>query len=77
MDVVNTKYNLVKNGLTETFVTTENLIKNFENKSFVALQKYIIFITASKILRKFLFLSEKEQSKLIETKISNLGGGNK
>jgi len=77
MEVVNTKYNLVKSGLTETFVTTENLVKNFENKSFVALQKYIIFITASKILRKFLFLSEKEQSKLIETKISNLGGGNK
>jgi hypothetical protein len=77
IDVVNTKYNLVKTGLTETFVTTENLVKNFENKSFVALQKYIIFITASKILRKFLFLSEKEQSKLIETKISNLGGGNK
>jgi hypothetical protein len=40
-------------------------------------EEYIIFITASKILRKFLFLSEQEQSKLIETKISNLGGGNK
>jgi len=77
MDVVNTKYNLVKNGLTETFVTTENLIKNFENKSFLSLQRYIIFITASKILRKFLFLSETEQSKLIETRISNLGGENK
>ena len=30
----------------------------------------------SKILRKFLFLSETEQSKLIETKISSLGGKN-
>lgn len=68
MDVVNTKYNLVKTGLTETFVTTENLIKNFENKSFVALQKYIIFITASKILRKFLFLSEKNNQNLLKQK---------
>jgi len=76
VDLVNSKYNLVKTGLLESFATTENLIKIFENKSFLALQRYIIFITASKILRKFLFLSEKEQSKLIETKISSLGGKN-
>ena len=77
VDLVNTKYQLVKTGLTEAFITTENLVKVFENKSFLALQRYIIFITASKILRKFLFLSETEQSKLIETRISNLGGENK
>jgi F-type H+-transporting ATPase subunit b len=76
VDLVNSKYSLVKTGLLESFATTENLIKIFENKSFLALQRYIIFITASKILRKFLFLSEKEQSKLIETKISSLGGKN-
>jgi F-type H+-transporting ATPase subunit b len=55
VDIVNSKYNSVKNGLTETFSTTENLISNFENKAFVALQRYIIFVTASKILRKFFF----------------------
>ena len=77
VDLVNTKYQLVKTGLTEAFITTENLVKVFENKSFLALQRYIIFITASKILRKFLFLSETEQSKLIETRISNLGGDKK
>jgi F-type H+-transporting ATPase subunit b len=77
IDLVNTKYKLVKTGLTEAFTTTENLVKVFENKSFLALQRYIIFITASKILRKFLFLSETEQSKLIETRISNLGGDKK
>ncbi len=77
IDLVNTKYKLVKTGLTEAFATTENLVKVFENKSFLSLQRYIIFITASKILRKFLFLSETEQSKLIETRISNLGGENK
>jgi len=73
IDIVNAKYNAVKTGLTETFSTSENLIKNFENKAFVALQRYILFITASKILRKFFFLSEKEQSKLIESTISKLG----
>jgi len=74
---VENKYKLVKSGLLEAFSTTENLIKIFENKSFLSLQRYIIFVTASKILRKFLFLSEKEQSKLIETRISNLGGSKK
>lgn len=73
VNLVNTKYTVVKTGLVETFLTTENLIKNFENKAFVSLQRYIIFITASKILRKFFFLSEKEQSKLIELTISKLG----
>jgi F-type H+-transporting ATPase subunit b len=77
IEVVSNKYKIVKNGLKENFLTTENLIKNFENKSFIALQRYIILITASKILRKFLFLSEKEQSKLIELTILKLGGSNK
>jgi len=74
VDIVNSKYASVKNGLTETFSTTENLISNFENKAFVALQRYIIFVTASKILRKFFFLNEKEQAKIIEVTVSKLGG---
>lgn len=74
VELVNTKYSLVKSGLEETFLTTENLIKNFENKAFISLQRYMIFITASRILRKFLFLSEAEQSKIIEITISKLGG---
>jgi F-type H+-transporting ATPase subunit b len=74
VDIVNAKYNAVKNGLNETFSTTENLITNFENKSFIGLQRYILFVTASKILRKFFYLSEKEQSKLIELTITKLGG---
>jgi len=73
-DLVNVKYKLVKSGLEETFLTTENLVKNFENKAFLSLQRYMIFITASRILRKFLFLSEAEQSKIIEVTISKLGG---
>ena len=77
IDLVNNKYKLVKTGLLETFSTTENLINNFENKAFITLQQYMIFVTASKILRKFLFLSEAEQSKLIEVTISKLGGAKK
>ena len=74
VDLVTNKYNLVKSGLLETFITTENLITNFEKKAFLSLQRYIIFVTASRILRKFLFLSEQEQSKLIEVTIAKLGG---
>jgi len=77
IDFVNNKYKLVKSGLEDTFSTTETLIQNFENKAFISLQRYIIFITASRILRKFLFLSESEQSKIIEITISKLGGNNK
>lgn len=76
-DIVNNKYKIVKTGLLETFSTTEKLISNFENKAFLSLQRYIIFITASRILRKFLSLSDIEQSKLIEVTISKLGGSNK
>lgn len=73
-NLVTSKYKSVKKGLEDTFDTTETLIKNFENKAFVSLQRYMIFITASRILRKFLFLSETEQSKLIKSTISKLGG---
>ena len=77
VDLVNNKYKIVKDALNETFLTTETLIKNFENKTFLSLQRYIVLVTASKILRKFFFLSEKEQSKLIELTISKLGGESK
>lgn len=77
LDIVNNKYKVVKGGLLETFTTSEKLITNFETKAFLSLQRYIIFITASRILRKFLSLSDIEQSKLIEVTISKLGGSNK
>jgi F0F1-type ATP synthase membrane subunit b/b' len=75
IEIVNSKYNMVKKGLVETFETSENLILNFENKAFVSLQRYIILVTASKILNKFFRLSEKEKSKLIELTILKLGEG--
>jgi len=73
IEIVNSKYKQVKSGLLETFATTENLISNFENKAFLSLQRYIIYITAARILRKFLFLPEKNKAKLIETILVKLG----
>lgn len=75
IEIVNNKYKVVKNGLLETFSTSENLIENFENKTFLALQRYLILTAASKMLRKFLALSDAEKSDLIGTSISKLGGG--
>lgn len=74
IDLVTKKYNFVKKALQETFLTTENLIQNIEKKAFLTLQRYIIYVTVSKILRKFFLLSENEQSKLIEVTIRKLGG---
>jgi F-type H+-transporting ATPase subunit b len=74
IDLVNAKYAAVKKGLSESFDTTESLITNFENKSFLALQRYMLFVTASKILRKFLYLSDADKSRLLGVTISKLGG---
>jgi F-type H+-transporting ATPase subunit b len=74
IDSVQNKYKQVKIGLLDTFETTDKLIQNFEKKAFLSLQKYLLSITASRILRNFLSLSQKEQSKFIEKTISKLGG---
>lgn len=74
IDFVNKKYTLVKEGITDNFETTENLITNFEKKAFFSLQRYIVLISAGKILRKFFYLSAAEQSNLIEINLSKLGG---
>ena len=74
IDLVNKKYIFVKAALLETFATTENLIKNFEKKAFLTLQRYVIYVTVSKILRKYFLLSENEQSRVIEVTITKLGG---
>jgi F0F1-type ATP synthase membrane subunit b/b' len=75
--IVTTKYKQIKIGVLDAFSTTETLIQNFENKAFLSLQRYLIFLMVGRILRKFLFLSETEQSKLIEVTITKLGGFNK
>lgn len=72
-DLVTAKYTAVKTGLTEIFETTEKLMETFETRAFLSFQRYLILTAASKILRKFFFLSEKEKSKLIEITVSKLG----
>ena len=63
LKLVETKYKLVKTGLTNTFSTTENLIKNFENKAFVSLQRYMVLITASSILENsYFYLKQNNQN---------------
>lgn len=73
-ELVNSKYESVKIGLTESFTTTEKLISNFETKSFVALKRYIILVTVSKLLRKFSFLTDMEKAQILHTTVSKLGG---
>ena len=74
IQAVQTKYKQVKLGLLDTFETTAKLVDNFEKKAFLSLQRYILYITASRILRNFLILSQKEQSKFIEVILTRLGG---
>jgi len=74
IESINTKYTVIKDTLLSSFLSTETLISNFEKKSFFYLQRYLLLITVSKILRKFYFLSESEQLKLIELTILKLGG---
>ena len=70
-DLVTNKYKIIKSGLEETFDTTENLIKNFENKAFISIQRYMIFITASRILRKFLFYQKLNNLRLLKLQSQN------
>lgn len=72
-DLVTAKYTAVKAGLKDIFETTEKLMETFETRAFLSFQRYLILTAASKILRKFFFLSEKEKSKLIEITVSKLG----
>lgn len=72
-ELVKTKYNLVKEGLNEIFTTTEKTMETFETRAFLSFQRYLVLTAASKILRKFFYLSEKEKVKLIEITVSKLG----
>jgi F-type H+-transporting ATPase subunit b len=76
-DILENKYKSVSLALLENFTATEELINNFEKKAYLSLQRYILLITGSKILRKFLSLSNKEQSQIIENIINNLSGDKK
>jgi len=77
VEIVTNKYKQVKNGVLEIFLTTETFIENFETKSFLSLQRYILFLTSSRILRKFLRLPATKQSSFIKKTLESLGGEKK
>lgn len=70
-------YNSLKKGFNETFQTTESLFQNFESKASLALRQSILIAVTSEIVRKFLYLSKKDQSKFLESTILKLGELNK
>lgn len=66
------KTEFILTNLHTNFLTTESIIKNFEFKSVLILQGYILFFIVSQIFKKFYLLSEKEQIKIIELNIRKL-----
>jgi F0F1-type ATP synthase membrane subunit b/b' len=76
IEIVTNKYKQVKSGVVEIFDTTETFIENFETKSFLSLQRYILFLTSSRILRQFLRLPATKQSSFIKKTLETLGGQN-
>jgi len=71
-DLIIQKYNQLSNLLKENFQLSDNLITTLEKKASAELQQYVLFLTASLILRKFYSLSDEEQSKFIEANIALL-----
>jgi F-type H+-transporting ATPase subunit b len=74
IEIVTNKYKFVKKSLEENFASTEILITSVEKKAFIALRRQFILFTASKILKQFLLLDEKQQTVLVEQIIKELGG---
>jgi hypothetical protein len=74
LDIVSSKYSIAQQKIFEIFLVTENLFKNFEKKTFLIMQRYIMMVIASKIIRKFLNLSKEEQSLFIEKIVLQLRG---
>jgi F-type H+-transporting ATPase subunit b len=61
--VVTTKYKQVKLSLLETFLTTESLLQTFEKKTFFSLKRYVLLLTASQVIRKFIALPKNKKQK--------------
>lgn len=72
VNIIKRNYNSVRFGLANVFSATEDLIETYERRFFLSFQRYLLLTTASKILRRFFFLSEKEKTKLLEATVSKL-----
>ena len=66
------KHEEIKKTLEEVFVTSENLLTNFETKSNLSLQSYLILFTVGKLLKSFFNLSKEEKANLTTSIISKL-----
>ena len=64
--------NVIKSSLSDTFTLTENLIFNYEKKALILIQRYILIITVTKLVKKFSNLSKNEQLKFLTLAISKL-----
>lgn len=76
LELIANKYKQAKLYLVELFLTTDLLMLNIERKAFLSLQRYILFVASSRILRKFLGLSAVEKSKLIDGVLKTLANQN-
>lgn len=72
IELTNQKYTQIQNQLEASLALTETIISTFEKKAFSDLQRLILLLTTSQILRKFFLLSEEEQTRLIDTNLSIL-----
>jgi hypothetical protein len=72
VNVIRSKIEFLINNFSINFSTSESLLINFQFKSLLILQNYILLIITSKILKKFYLLSENEQVKILEVNINKL-----
>ncbi len=56
----------------ENSAVTRSFLETTEKKAFLSLQSNLILLSSSKILQRFLSLSENEQSSLVRTSLSTL-----
>jgi hypothetical protein len=71
--IINNQYNFSKQIIENNFDISYKLIETTEKKYYIFLQKYFLLIIASRILRRFLLLSNQEQKRMIEAIILKLG----
>ena len=71
---IQNKYKPIKMGTFDTYVIVNDLMWNSVNKAMASIQRYVLLMTAGRILRSFLALSPEEQSKFIEVILKKLRG---
>jgi F-type H+-transporting ATPase subunit b len=65
-------YKNAQNLFRENFQTNQKILENLEKKILFSLQFTFLFITVSKLIKKFFLLSEEDQSKLLKQSLLKL-----